>query len=480
MNHRIVARILSRVALAEALLLLLCALVGLWYGDELLLTYGVPIALLLGVSAFLNLFTPRTRVFYAREGFVAVALSWVLLSLFGALPFWITGAIPSYVDCFFETVSGFTTTGATILADIEALPHGLLFWRSFTHWIGGMGVLVFLMAVTQLGGDRSMHLMRAEAPGPSVGKLVPRARTTAGILYGMYCAMTAAQIILLLLGGMPLFDSVTTAFATAGTGGFSVKNAGIPAYGSVYLEMVILVFMLLFSINFTLYYLVVLKKPKQALKSEELRWFLGVFAVSVLLMAVDIGPACQSVWEALRLSAFQSASIMSTTGFATANFAKWPEFSHTVILLLMIIGSCAGSTGGGFKISRLVILLKSIRREISHMLHPRSVGVIKFEGKPVEAEVSHGVLVYLAVYALLVLGGVLAVSTDGFDHTTNVSAVLTTLNNVGPGLGRVGPMDNFSVYSAFSKGLFAAYMLIGRLEIFPILLLLSPAIWRRK
>lgn len=480
MNQRIILRILSRVAIVEAFLLGISACVGIIYGENVLLPFGIPIVALLIYGFLLGLMKPHSKDFFAKEGFVCVALSWIQLSAFGALPFFLSGDIPSYVDSLFETISGFTTTGATILINIEILPRGLLFWRSFTHWIGGMGVLVFLMAIVQLAGDRSMHLMRAEAPGPSVGKLAPRLRTTAALLYKIYLVMTVAEVVLLLIGGMPLYDSITTAFATAGTGGFSIKNASILAYDSLYVDVVVTFFMLLFGVNFNLYYFILMGKTKNAFKSEELQWYLGVFAISTVLVSVNIEPLCRNFGEAIRLAAFQNASIMSTTGFATADFNQWPAFSHAVMILLMIIGSCAGSTGGGFKISRLVILLKSIRREISRMLHPRSMGYITFEGKPVEAEVGHGVLVYLAVYVVLSMFGFLIVSVDGFDHTTTVTAVLTAMNNVGPGLSLVGPVGNFSIFSDASKLTLSAYMLIGRLEIFPILLLFSPTVWRRK
>ncbi|MDR0897908.1 MAG: TrkH family potassium uptake protein [Oscillospiraceae bacterium] len=480
MNHRIILRILSRVCLAEAALLLLTAIIALCYGDAVLLPYGVPIALLLALFFLFGLSKPRSPVFFAREGFVSVALSWILMSLLGALPFCLSGAIPSFVDSFFETVSGFTTTGATVLADVESMPKGLLFWRGFTHWVGGMGVLVFLMAIIPLAGDRSIHLMRAESPGPSVGKLAPRLRSTAVILYSIYIAMTLLLVVLLFAGGMPLFDSFTHAFATAGTGGFSVRNAGIIAYNSPYIEGVLTVFMLLFAVNFSLYHLLLLRRFRDVLRSEELKWFLGVFVLASAAMTLDILPQSKGVGEAIRLATFQSASIMSTTGFATADFSLWPGFSQTIVLLLMIIGSCAGSTGGGFKISRLVILLKSIRRELDRMLHPRSMGRISFEGKSVGTEVTHGVLVYLAVYVVLVIFGALVLSVNEFDVQTTLSSVLTSLNNVGPGLGLVGPMENFALYAPFSKLWLSLYMLIGRLEIFPILMLFSPTVWRKR
>lgn len=480
MNYRIILRILSRVSLVEAALLVVSAGVGLLYGEPVLLSFGLPVLLLLACAAVLNIPKPRAKELYAREGFIAVALSWLWLSFFGALPFLFSGAIPSVVDSLFETISGFTTTGATILGDVEAVPKGLLFWRSLTHWIGGMGVLVFLMAVIPLGGGRSMHLMRAESPGPTVGKFVPRARSSAFILYSIYLAMTAVMVVCLLLGGMPLFDSVANAFATAGTGGFAVRNAGILAYNSAYIEIVITVFMLLFSINFNLYFLLLIRKPKDALRSEEMWWFLGIFAAATLVVTLDILPQTGSVGLSVRQAAFQNASIMSTTGFASMDFNFWPGLSHAILLLLMAIGACAGSTGGGFKVSRVVILLKSIRREILHMIHPRSVSRIKFEHKVVDAETTHSVLVYLAIYLVLAIAGTLLLALNEFDFLTTFSAMMTTLNNVGPGLSLVGPMNNFSIFSPFSKLVMCALMLLGRLEIFPMLLLFAPSVWRKQ
>ncbi|MCL1964255.1 MAG: TrkH family potassium uptake protein [Firmicutes bacterium] len=480
MNRKLILRILSRAALAEAALLLISAVVGLLHGDAVLIPFGVPILLLLLVFLALGRVKPQSKDFFAREGFVSVALAWGFMSLFGALPFCLSGAIPSFLDSVFETVSGFTTTGASLLGDVELMPKGLLFWRSFTHWIGGMGVLVFLLALTALAGDRSIYLMRAESPGPSVGKLTPRLRASAGILYLIYLAMTVLLIALLLLGGMEPFDSVTNAFSIAGTGGFAVRNGGIAAYHSAYIENVMTLFMILFGTNFTLYYFVLAKKPLEALANEELRWYLGIFAAATLAVTISILPGCAGVLEALRLAAFQNASMMSTTGFATADFNLWPVFSHMFLLLLMFVGASAGSTGGGFKVSRVALLLKSIRRELSRTLHPRSVGRINFDGKTVETETSHGVLVYLSVYVLIATTGVLLVSLNGYDHVTTFSAVMATFNNIGPGLGLVGPMENFSVFSPFSKIVLSALMLLGRLEIYPILMVCSPSVWRRK
>lgn len=480
MNHRIILRILSRVAFAQAGLLLLSALVALMYGEAVILPYLMPIGICLAYGAVLGRFHPHRVDFFAREGYVAVGLAWLQLSFFGALPFYLSGQVPSFIDCLFESVSGFTTTGATILNNVEALPRGLLFWRSFTHWIGGMGVLVFLMAVVPLAGGRSIHLMRAESTGPAVGKLVPRLRSTALLLYGLYLSMTLLQTVLLVIGGMPLLDSITTAFSTAGTGGFSIKNTSILAYGNSYYEIVITVFMILFGINFNLFYLLLIRRDRNAFKSEELRWFLGIFAAAAVIITITILPRCQSVAEALRLAAFQSASIMSTTGFASTDYNNWPGLSCAILLLLMFIGSCAGSTAGGFKISRVVILFKSIRNQISRMLHPRQVGAVKFEGKTLEAEVSGGVLNYLAIYVLLMIGGILLLSINGFDFSTTFSSMLTMISNAGPSFGFIGPLGSYSVFSVFSKLVCCLLMLIGRLEIFPILLLFAPSVWRRK
>ena len=480
MNHKLILRILSRVALIEALLLAVSAGVGAMYGDALLIPYGVPVALLLILFLALSSVKPSSKDFFAREGFVSVALAWILMSLFGALPFTLGGAIPSYIDSVFETVSGFTTTGATLLTDVEAVPKGLLFWRSFTHWIGGMGVLVFLMSMANLAGNRSIHLLRAESPGPSVEKLTPRMRSTAAMLYLIYLVMTILLIALLLAGGMELFDSVTNAFSIAGTGGFAVRNGGIAVYHSPYIENIMTTFMFLFGVNFTVYYLAITRRLKEALKSEELRWYFIIFAATTFAVAFNILPGCAGFLEALRLAAFQNASIMSTTGFATTDFNFWPVFSHMILLFLMFVGASAGSTGGGFKVSRLVLVFKSIKREFSRMLHPHSVGRTTFDGKTVDTEMAHSVLVYLGAYVIIAICGMLILSLEKFDSLTHFSALMTTLNNVGPGLNLVGPMQNFSIYSPFSKVTMSVLMLIGRLEIFPILMLFAPSVWRRK
>ena len=393
----------------------------------------------------------------------------------------ISGAIPSYVDALFEMISGFTTTGASILPQVETLPHGVLFWRSFSHWVGGMGVLVFVMAVVPMSDNRSMVLMRAEVPGPVAGKLVPRMRSTAKLLYGVYSVMTVVLIVLLLFGGMPVFDAVCTAFGTAGTGGFSVRNAGIAFYDSAYIDVVLSIFMLLFGVNFNLYYLILIGRVREALRSEELRWFGIIVAASVCIIAVDIFASFQSVGLSLRHALFQVSSIISTTGFATVDFAQWPVLSHEVLLLLMLIGSCAGSTGGGIKISRVVICVKSFAAELHHMLHPHAVTVVRLDRKAIDKETLIGTRNYLIGYVLIIIlvSLLLAVFDDAFDFLTHFSATMACFNNIGPGLSVVGPMSNYAAYSPASKLLLSLAMLAGRLEVFPIVLLFSPRTWRR-
>lgn len=480
MNFRMIGYILCRLLGMEGVLLFLPMTVSLLYHEE---SWTAFLAVALGLIVLSLLFgarKPKNRTIYAREGLFIVGMAWVLWSVFGALPFVISGAIPHFVDAFFETVSGFTTTGSTILTQVEALPRGMLFWRSFTHWVGGMGVLVFVMAIIPLADRNSMYLMRAEVPGPTVGKLVPRAMATAKILYAIYIGMTALMVVLLLAGGMPLFDSLVHTFGTAGTGGFSIYTDSIAHYGSAYIDVVVTVFMILFGINFNLYYLILAGKVVQALKSEELRWYLGIIAASVAMIAVNIYSLYGSVAEAVRYSAFQVGSIITTTGYATADFAQWPYFSQTILLLLMVLGACAGSTGGGIKTARLVILLKSIRRELRRMAHPRSVSVVRAEGKVVEEETVQGVHTYLLFYSVIMFLSVFLVSLNGFDLVTTISGVFTCLNNVGPGLGAVvGPLGSFEPLSYFSKLVLSLDMLIGRLEIFPILLLIFPPLWRK-
>lgn len=479
MNYSIIRFILGRMLRIEGLVLLVPALVSLVYQEHSGLTFVLTSALLIALSLLLGK-RPKNMVFYAKEGFVIVALAWILWSAFGALPFVLSGSIPHFVDAFFETVSGFTTTGSTILQDIEVLPKGINFWRCLTHWIGGMGVLVFVMAVIPLGNKGAMFLMRAEMLGPTCDKLVPKSRGTAKILYCMYLFLSGVEVLLLLAGGMDLYNAVIHTFSTAGTGGFSSMNASVAAFDSAYIDGVITVFMLLFGINFNLYYLLLLKNVRAVMKSEELRAYLGIVAGAIALITLNILHLYETPLRALRYAAFQVASIITTTGFVTANYELWPELSKTVILLLMIIGACAGSTGGGMKVSRILILSKTIGKEVRQILHPKSVNVVKMDGKRVPGESIHGVYVYLICYLVILCGSVLLVSVDNQDFTTNFTAVLTTLNNVGPGLAKVGPIENFFHFSYFSKLVLSMDMLVGRLEILPMLMLFAPQVWRKK
>ena len=464
----------------EAALLLLPAIAALIYGESCLWSILISAAISLAAGFALTLLSrPKSQVIYAREGFITVALAWVAVSAVGALPFYISREIPSYIDAFFETVSGFTTTGASILENVEVMSRGLLFWRSFTHWVGGMGVLVFVMALVPSVTDRSIHIMRAEMPGPVVGKLMPRARDTASILYKIYVGMTLAQIILMWAGGMPLYESIVHAFGTAGTGGFGVKADSIAGY-SPYLQWVITVFMLLFGINFNLYYLLLIRRFRAAAQSSECWYYLGIVGVSIALITANILPMYESFQEALRLSAFQVASIVTTTGYATADFNLWPQFSKAILLLLMIVGACAGSTGGGLKVSRAVMLFKTVGREIRHLLHPRSVNSVRFEGKQVDGATLKGVSSYFALYIICILAICLILSLEPFDLETNLSATLACFNNIGPGLAAVGPASNYAAYSPLSKLVLSLAMLLGRLEIYPLLLTLIPTTWIRK
>lgn len=480
MNRRMVLYMVGNVIKLEAVLMLPALITALIYKEEcavdILIAIGV--ALVTGFAATL-IFKPHSKVIYAKEGFVIVALCWFALSAIGALPFYLSREIPSYIDAFFETVSGFTTTGASIVANVEVMSKGLLFWRSFTHWVGGMGVLVFIMAVVNTLTDRSIHILRAESPGPVVGKLVPKMKQTTRILYLIYIGLTVADIIFLLIGGMPFFESVVHAFGTAGTGGFGVKADSFGSY-SPYLQVVTTVFMLIFGINFNIYYLLLIRKWKNAAKSTELWFYLGMVAVSVVLIAINVSPQFDSFSETLRHSAFQVATVVSTTGYATTDFNQWPTLSKTILLLLMFIGACAGSTAGGFKCSRVVILLKKMRRETKKLLHPRSVNTMRFEGKTVDDQVVSSVCSYLIVYIVIYCVTVFIISFDGFDIETNVSAVSACFNNIGPALGAAGPASNYAEFSGFSKIVLSISMLLGRLEIYPILFALSPSTWTKK
>lgn len=448
-----------------------------------ILAYIESLCLILLVGSALLLFSRGgNRMFSAQEGFAATGLSWIFMSAFGALPFFLSGQIPSYVDAFFEMVSGFTTTGASILTDVEALSRCNLFWRSFSHWLGGMGVLVFLLAVVpgaRKNGGTGIYLMRAESPGPSVDKLTPHLRQTAMILYGIYILLTALCIVCLLLGGMPVFDSFCIAFGTAGTGGFAIKNSSMGGY-SCFLQTVVTVFMFLFGVNFSLYYMLLLRKFKAVFKNEELRLYFGIAAGSIVLIAINISRMYNTVYESVHHAAFQVVSIMTTTGYGTVDFEQWPAFSKAILLSLMFIGASAGSTGGGLKVSRVLLLMKSIRRTIRKALHPRRVQPVYMDGRAVSEEVCDNVNAYLAIYCVILVLSFAIITVDGFSIGTNFSAVASCFNNIGPGFELVGATQNFSIYSDLSKIILSLDMLLGRLEIFPLLLLLSPDTWSRR
>jgi len=481
MNKRLVGNYIGWILVLEAVFMLPALLIAVFSGELAALNgYIVTILTLAVIGTVLILIRPRNRSFYSKEGFVTVALSWICLSLFGALPFFISGAIPSYIDAFFETVSGFTTTGSSILTEVESMPKSLLYWRSFTHWLGGMGVLVFVLAVMPKSGGNgmSMHILKAESPGPQVGKIVPRMRHTARLLYTIYIILTLAQMVLLLFGGMSLFEAVTTAFGTAGTGGFGIKNDSLASY-STYLQVVTGIFMILFGVNFNIYYLLIMREFRQAFRNEELRAYLGIIAVSVVLITVDIMSMTSGVLEALNLSFFQVASIITTTGYATTDFNTWPLLSKCILVLLMVLGASAGSTGGGIKTARVLIMIKSLRSSMQKMTHPRSVKTIKLDGKPIDENTINGVTVYMIAYSIIFAVSVLIISLDNFDFETTVTAVIATLNNIGPGLGMVGASGNFSQFSVLSKLVLSADMLFGRLELFPVMLLFVPSVWKR-
>ena len=480
MNRRMVFYMVGQIIKLEAAVLLLPALVALLYGEAclwaILATAGVALACGFALTLISR---PSTQVIFAREGFVIVALSWLALSAIGALPFFFSREIPDYIDAFFETVSGFSTTGASILPDVEALSRGLLFWRSFTHWIGGMGVLVLIMAIVPSVSGRNMHILRAEMPGPVVGKLMPRIRDTAKILYIIYLALTAAEILLLLVGGMPLFDSVVHAFGTAGTGGFGIKADSIGGY-SPYLQWVISIFMLLFGVNFNLYYLILIRHAKTALKSRELWIYIAIVLGATTAIACNIAPLYGEFEETVRTSLFQVAAIITTTGYATVDFNLWPSLSKGILLVLMFVGGCAGSTAGGLKISRVQLLINTVRRDLRRLLHPRSVGVIKMEGKRLDEASIAGTSAYFILYIILLAVGSLLLSLEPFGMVTNFSAMITCINNVGPGFDLIGPAGNYSIYSPLSTLLLSFVMLFGRLEIYPMLFMLIPSTWTKK
>lgn len=477
MNVAIIRYILGYILKIEGLFLILPSVVAAIYHEKEGFFY-------LGVGVFciifgilLSLKKPSDSVFYLKEGCVATALSWIFLSIFGAIPFFLTGEIPSYADALFETVSGFTTTGASILSDVEALSHCSLFWRSFTHWIGGMGVLVFLLAIVPMTGGSHMNLMRAESPGPSVGKLVPKVRYTARILYLIYLGLTILEFVLLLCGGMPVFDSMTTSFGTAGTGGFGIKNDSIAGYSS-YIQWVVTVFMILFGINFNAYYLIIFRNVKKALCMEEVRCYLIIILVSTGIIFAQLLRTGINTFKAITDAAFQVSSIITTTGFSTVDFNIWPQTSKTILVMLMFVGACAGSTGGGIKVSRFIILVKSLVKELNSYIHPKSISKVKIEGKVVEHEIVRATNVYIITFVIIFTISVLAVSIEGKDLVTNFTAVAATINNIGPGLELVGPTQNFGSFTVFSKFILMFDMLAGRLELFPLLVLFHPTLWK--
>ena len=482
MNYAIVLRLLSYILLTEGALLLLPAAASLCYGEWFVMgVFLFTAALSAALGALLHRIKTKSQIFYMREGFATTALCWLLISVVGAVPFVLTGCIPNPVDALFETVSGFTTTGASILPGVEDLPKGILFWRSFTHWVGGMGVLVFVMAILPMGGDgHGMHMLRAEMPGPAVGKLVSRMSDTAKILYGIYLVMTVIEIVLLLAGGMPLFDACIHSFGSAGTGGFSSRNLSVGAYNNPYFEIVIGIFMLLFGINFNLYYFLLVRRFRDVFRSEELWAYVLIVATAVAAITLDIVHMYESVGTSLRHAFFQVSSIITTTGYATVDFNTWPTFSKAILVALMFIGGCAGSTAGGIKVARVVILQKVSVSEMRRMLHPNAVPAIQFEGKPLNERSIRGVHLFLAVYLMVFVASCLLVSLEQLDLVTTFTAVAACINNVGPGLEIVGPMGNFSSFSPWSKLLLSFDMLVGRLEIFPMLLLFAPSIWKRR
>lgn len=479
MNYSIIVYILGWILNFEAAFMILPCIVALIYHETAGWCFVATMVICLVIGVPLVIRKPKNQIFYTAEGFVTTSLSWIVLSAMGALPFLLSGAIANPIDAVFETVSGFTTTGASILSEVESLPKSILFWRSFTHWIGGMGVLVFVLTLLPLTGGYHMNLMKAESPGPSVSRLVPKVRSTAKILYGIYFGMTILEIVLLLLGKMPLFDALTTSFGTAGTGGFGIKNDSIAGY-SPYLQNVVTVFMILFGVNFNLYFLIISGRIIQALKSEELRCYLGIIAVTILVIAFNtLGMYDNNLGASFHHAAFQVASIITTTGFATANFDVWPQVSRTIMVMLMFVGACAGSTGGGIKVSRFVVLIKTVNKELRQFLHPRAIGKVKMDGKVVEHEVVRSINVFLAVYVLIFAFSVLLLGFDNKDLITNFTAVAATFNNIGPGLELVGPSQNFSLFSGGAKIVLIFDMLAGRLEIFPLLLLFVRDTWKK-
>lgn len=477
MNKSIIIHIIGWLLTVEAAFMVLPCIVAIIYKETSGFSFLIAIGINLLIGLPLLFHKAKSKLFFSKEGFVSVALGWIVVSMMGALPFYISGEIPRYVDALFEVISGFTTTGSSILTDVEALSYCMLFWRSFTHWIGGMGMLVFILTILPMTGGERMHILRAESPGPSIEKLVPKIKATAIILYAIYLGMTIIQILLLLIGKMPLFDAVTIALATAGTGGYAIKNSSIASY-SIYNQNITTLFMLLFGVNFNIYYLLLFRKFKIALKSEELRSYLLIVLSAIVMISFNLG-GIKNFASYLQVAAFQVASIITTTGFATTDFNTWPSFSKIILVLLMFVGACAGSTGGGIKVSRIVIMVKTLGKELSYLIHKRSVKILKFDGRKIEHEVIRSINVFFIAYILIFAVSSLMISLDNFDITTSVTAVAATLNNIGPGLEVVGPIGNFSAFSTLSKFILMFDMLVGRLEVFPLLLLFTPQTWKK-
>ena len=479
MNFRMVFYLLGWILNMEAVFMALPCVTALVYGEKSGFYFLITAIIVAIIGVLLTIKKPVNRTLHAREGFAIVSLGWILMSIVGAMPFFVSGEIPGFEDALFETISGFTTTGASILSNVDGLSKCMLMWRSFSHWIGGMGVLVFMLAILPMVGGQSMHILRAESPGPIVSKIVPKMRDSAALLYIIYIVMTIVEILLLVVTKMPVFDAITLSFGTAGTGGFAVRSNGMADYTAVH-HTIITVFMILFGVNFNVYFLMIARKPKDILKNEEVRWYFIVIVAAILGITLSVHGMFDNWLEAFRHAAFQVASIITTTGYATVDFNLWPMFAKLVLVFLMFIGACAGSTGGGIKVSRILISAKAVKKELYRLIHPRNVKVLKLDGKKVEHETMRSINVFLFAYAIVFVTSLFMVSLDNFEFSGTFTAVAATLNNIGPGLGQVGPMSNFSEFSVLSKCVLMFDMLAGRLEIFPMLLLLVPATWKRQ
>lgn len=480
LNWRVIANMLGNVLWVEGILMILPLIVTFIYQDGGSTAFLMAIAIALFIGIPLSRIKAKRASYFAKDGMIAVGLSWIAVSLVGALPFYFSQEIPSYVDAFFETVSGFTTTGSSILTNVEGLTHGMLFWRSFTHWVGGMGVLVFVLALIPKSNERTMHIMRAEVPGPTIGKLVPRLKQTAVILYQIYMVLTIIEVLLLCLGGMPLFDSLCHSFGTAGTGGFGIKNTSIGYYDNAYYDIIITIFMILFGINFNLYYFILIKDFKQTFKDQEMRTYLGIIAIAIICITINILPMYDGIFSAMRHSAFQVGSIITTTGYSSCDFNLWPTFSKIILFLLMFMGASAGSTGGGIKVSRMMIVAKKVKMDLQKLIHPQKIDAITMNGKIVPEETVNQILSFFGCYMLIAAATILVVSLDGFDVESTITSTIACLSNIGPGLGICGPFGSFAYFSPLSKIVLSFAMLIGRLEIYPILILAVPLYWKPK